>query len=477
LNPEVLVVGGGISGLSVAWWLAQRGVPVEVWERAGAPGGVIRTHRAGGYAMETAASLMLNFRPEVAALLAQSGLASRKLSLPGNLPRFVMQRGALARVPMRAGALACAPFWSCRGRLRLLAEPLVPRGGHEDETASAFIERRLGREALDKIFEPFLASTFGCDPDRAQARAVLPRLAALEDRYGSIAAGVIVRKLRREAAPAMELFSFEGGMRTLVDALALAPGVRLRTHCAAVALVRQAGGWHAQGRGTTGERSVHARHVVLSVPGAEAAALLGPSDPALAGFIAQIDYAPLAVVHLGFDRAAVASRLDGMGFLAPRAEGGALLGCQWTSGVFSGRAPAGKALLSAYLGGARAAHIGAWDETRLADAALRELAPVLGLRGTPETVYVAHHRRALPLYHGAHLQRVRRIRERLRLWPGLHLAASYLDGVSTRERIVSGHAGAREICSQLCQDGAMGWDARANAHAPPRREPAPATTM
>lgn len=442
---ETLVVGGGLSGLSVAWWLAQRGAPVEVWERANAPGGLIGTRRAGGYAMELGASLMLNFRPEVAALFARCGLESRKLPMPRSLPRFVVQRSTLVRVPMRAGALLLAPLWSHRGRLRLLAEPLIPRGGDDKETVSAFVKRRLGSEALAKMFEPLVASTFGCDPDRAEARAVLPRLTALEERYGSLALGVCARKLRRPAGPALELFSFEGGMQTLIDALACAPGVRSRMQCDAARLVHEPRGWCAVGRTTQGERSVRARHLVLSVPAAEAAALLCTADPVLAGLLAGIEYAPLAVTHFGFDRAAVRDRLEGMGFLVPRAESRTLLGCQWMDSVFGNRAPRGKVLLSAFLGGARAAHIEAWDEARVAEAALRELTPLLGLRAAPEMVHVAHHRRGLPLYHGAHLQRVRRIRERLKLWPGLHLAANYLDGISTRDRIASGCAAAREI--------------------------------
>ncbi|MCC6610346.1 MAG: protoporphyrinogen oxidase [Burkholderiales bacterium] len=454
MDADVLIVGGGVSGLSVAWWLAQRGVRVEVWERGTAPGGLVGTRRADGYAMETGASLMLNFRPEVTSFLARSGLEPKKQALPRGLPRLVVQHGALTRVPMRLGALAMASFWSTPGRLRLLAEPLVPRGHDEHETASAFVARRLGREALEKLFEPLLASTFGCDPDLAQAHAVLPRLKALEQRYGSIALGVCMRKLRRQAAPAMELFSFGGGMQALVDALASAPGVRMRTQCAAIRLAHEPPGWRVLGRGTQGEHSVRARHLVLSVPAAEAAAVLDSGDAALAALIAGIEYAPLAVAHFGFDRAAIAGRLEGMGFLAPRAERGTLLGCQWTSAVLGGRAPPGKVLLSAYLGGARAAHVADWDEAMLADAALRELRPLLGLRGAPETEHVVHHRCGLPLYHGAHLQRVRRIRDRLRLWPGLHLAANYLDGVSTRDRLVGGYAAAGEICAQMQERGA-----------------------
>lgn len=454
MDVDVLIVGGGISGLSVAWWLAQRGVTVELWERAAAPGGVIGTRRAGGYAMETGASLMLNFRPEVTAFIEQSGLASRKLALRSDAPRFVVQRGMLAQVPTRLGSLAFTPFWSHCGRLRLLAEPLIPRGGNEAETASAFVARRLGREALEKVFEPMLASTFGCDPDRAQARAVLPRLTALEQRFGSIAVGVFARKLRRQAAPAMEMFSFKGGMQSLVDALAKNSGARLRTNCAAAVLAREPDGWRVRGRTGEGERCLRARHVVLSVPAVEAAGLLDANDPDLAALIGGLEYAPLAVAHLGFERAAIEHRLDGMGFLVPRAENRTLLGCQWSGGVLAERAPGGKVLLSAYLGGARAAQVADWDEATIAEAALGQLAPLLGLRDAPETTHVVRHARGLPLYHGNHLHRVRDVRERLRRWPGLHIAANYLDGVSTRDRIVSGHGVAREICGQREARGA-----------------------
>jgi len=465
MDVDVLIVGGGVSGLSAAWWLAQRGVAAELWERAPTLGGVVGTRRVGGYAMESGASLMLNFRPEVTAFIEQSGLAPEKLALRSDAPRFVVQRGMLAQVPTRLGSQAFTPFWSGCGRLRLLAEPLIPRGGDEAETASAFVTRRLGCEALEKVFEPMLASTFGCDPDLAQARAVLPRLTALEQRFGSIAVGVLVRKLRRQAAPAMEMFSFKGGMQSLIDALARNPGVSVRTECTAAVLVREPDGWAALACAREGERRLRARHVVLSVPAMEAAELLDPNDPELAALIGGLEYAPLAVVHLGFERAAIEHRLDGMGFLVPRAEARALLGCQWSAGVLAERAPGGRVLLSAFLGGARAPQIAQWDEAAIAGAALDQLTALLGLRDAPETTQVVRHTRGLPLYHGNHLRRVRDVRERLRRWPGLHIAANYLDGVSTRDRIVSGYAVAGEICSQLLA-ASGGAAARARARAP-----------
>lgn len=449
-HTEVLVIGGGLSGLAVAWWLGRAGIAVEVWERHQEPGGLIATRRINGYAAERAASLMVNFNPAVTLLLEQTGLARKKIAVAPGAARYVVREGALVRVPMRLSGLLFGSLWSMRGRLRLLAEPWIPRGGHDDETVGAFVTRRLGREALEKAFEPFLACTFAADPERVNARAVLPRLTALEARHGSLALGILARKFRRPGtAPALETFSFRGGMEALVQALASAPGVYCRAEHTALCIERKGQGWHAVCRSPRGERSVHAHQLVLSVPAPEAATLLDPVDTALAEMVRGVEYAPLAVVHLGLDRSAVAHPLGGMGFLVPRAEGRELVGCQWVSSLFPERAPPGKVLLSAYLGGARAPEVLQWDDQRIIAATLYALKPLLGLTAAPEMVHLERHPRALPLYYGAYQKRVRAIGDRLLRLPGLHLVGNYLGGLSTRDRIICAQAAARRVQALL----------------------------
>ena len=193
-DTDVLVIGGGISGLSTAWWLNRAGCSVNVWESGKRPGGKIRSRRQDGYLTEQAAALVMNFRPEVTQLLQESGLEAAKTArLPAaEANRYLLQDGQLIAMPMRLGRMVCSPLWSWQAKLRLLTEPFIPRGGSEDETVSGFVCRRLGREVLEKAMEPFVAGTLAADPDLANAAATLPRLTALERRYGSIAAGILV---------------------------------------------------------------------------------------------------------------------------------------------------------------------------------------------------------------------------------------------------------------------------------------------
>lgn len=449
---DVLVIGGGISGLASAWWLAREGLSVEVWESDERAGGKILSTRRDGYLTERAAAMVMNFRPEVVDLVRETGLETAKTSrLPAaEARRYLVCGGKLKALPMRLGAMLASPLWSPKAKLRLLLEPFILTSGRKDEPVSEFICRRLGREVLEKAMEPFVAGTLASDPDQTSAAAALPRLTALVQRYGSISAGILVNHvLRRRTACTTDTFSFYGGISTLVDALARAPGVNLRSgHCVRE-LVREDAGWRISARTAEGHRSLSAPHVIISTPAPAAAALLKPLDRELAELLCGIVYAAVTVVHTGLDRSDVGHPLDGTGFLAPRrAKGAALTGNLWMSTLFPDRAPEGKVLLTAYLGGARAPQVKDWTDERLLDETLGTLSPLLELKGAPEMVRINRHSEALPLYHGAYQGRMQAMGERLKRLTGLHLEANYRGGVSVRDRLARGRGLARRIMAE-----------------------------
>lgn len=451
---DVLIIGGGISGLASAWWLARSGLSVEVWEANQRPGGKIMSTQQDGYLTERAAAMVLNFRPEVVELVREAGLESAKTTrLPAaEARRYLLHQGRLKSLPMRMGAMVASPLWSLSGKLRLLAEPFILSTGRTDETVSEFITRRLGREILEKAMEPFIAGTLAGDADQASAAAVLPRLTALERRYGSIAAGVLVnRVLRRRTACTTDTFSFRGGMGTLVETLAKTSRINLRTGHTAVELVRESNGWQATAATPQGQRTVSACHVIVATPAPAAAELVASSDNELAELLRGISYAGVTIVHTGIDRDAIGHPLDGAGFLAPKRESAALTGNLWMSTLFPDRAPPGKVLLSSYLGGARAPQVADWDDERLVDETLRTLRPLIDLKVDPEMVRIDRNRQALPAYHGAYQARMQAITSRLQHIPGLHLEANYRGGVSVRDRLACGHAVADRIL------GAQRW--------------------
>jgi len=435
-DSEVLVIGGGISGLAVAQRLARDGLNVEVWERESRPGGKIQSTSRDGYLTEKGAAMLLNFRPDVTRFVADAGLENAKQVRADVDHRHVISNGQLIEMPMKMGSLVFSDAWSTRGKLRLMLEPFVPKGSQQDETVSQFITRRLGPEVLDKAMGPYVAGLLASDPDHASARSVLPRLVELEQRYGSIVVGAFVRRvLRRKTATVTEAFSFQGGMETLARTLVRANGVRFCGGHTVTGLSRTRDGWRVVARTAAGERVIRAAQVVLSTPAHTAAALLRAPSAELAALLGGIEYASLTVVHTGFEQCGIRHRLDGNGFLAQGLDGTPLIGSMWISSLFDDRAPSGRTLLSNYLGGAQYPGTVTWSDDRLVDTAITALQPLLGIRAEPEMVRVDRHVRALPLYHGDYCARMQRLQQLLATLPGLHIAANYRGGIAVRDRL------------------------------------------
>ncbi|RKZ43590.1 MAG: protoporphyrinogen oxidase [Candidatus Parabeggiatoa sp. nov. 3] len=446
---DVLIVGGGISGLSVAWWLAQADISVEVWEQDTRLGGKIQSVRADGYLTEQAASMVLNFLPTVSQFMRESGFEAHKTLRADIANRYLVHEGRLLSLPMKLVPMIMSPLWSRRGKLRFLIEPFIPRRRDAQETVSEFITRRLGTEVLEKALGPFVTGTLASDPDKANAYSVLPRLTALERRYGSLTLGVFIHKvLRRRTAAITEAFSFQGGMSTLVELLAKTPGVHFRPGYTVIGLEKEKQGWRVTGKTPQGEQTIFARQVVLSTPANVAASLLEPLDSQLTKYLRGIETAPLSVVHLGISRSAIRHSLDGTGFLTPRKEGLPVTGCLWMSSLFPDRAPQGKVLLSAYLGGALQPAAVDWDDDRSVTAVMATLQRLLGIKGDPENVRIDRHFQGLPLYYGNYTGRLAEIDRHLKQLPGLHLDANYRGGVSVRDRIASACTTAERILSR-----------------------------
>jgi len=445
-DTEALVIGGGISGLAVAQRLARDGLNVEVWERESRPGGKIQSTSRDGYLTEKGAAMLLNFRPDVTRFVADAGLENAKQARADVEHRHVISNGQLKQLPMKMGSLVFSDVWSTRGKLRMMLEPFVPKGGQQDETVSQFITRRLGPEVLDKAMGPYVAGLLASDPDHASARSVLPRLVALEHRYGSITVGAFVhRLLKRKTATVSEAFSFRGGMETLARTLASADGVCFCGDHTVTSLSRTRDGWQVVARTATGEREVRAAQVVLSTPAYTAAALVRGPSAELAALLDGIDYASLNVVHTGFDRRVIDHPLDGIGFLAQGLNGTPLTGSMWMSSLFDDRVPPGRVLLSNYLGGAQHPGTVTWNDERLIVAAIAALKPLLGIRAEPEMLHVDRHVHALPLYHGDYFARMQRLQQLLATLPGLHIVANYVGGVAVRDRLACAMQTATQI--------------------------------
>lgn len=424
---DVVVVGGGVSGLATAAGLRQLGVAVRLLE-GGRPGGTLGTDAAGGFLVERGPHAFVDREPATRGLVAALGLGPRVIAAtPAARTRWVFSRGALHALPASAAGLVRWRGMSRAGRLRALAEPFVRRGDPAaEETLAALVERRLGGEALAALVEPAVAGLYAGDAAALSARAALPALARLEEEHGSFFRGALA--LARARSPGAPLCTLAGGMGELAASAAALLGDHLRP-AAAHAIEAAPGGFLVR---TDGE-ALAARAVVLAAPAHAAAGLVGPLDGAAAGALLAIPYAPVAVVGLGYRRDQVAHPLDGYGFLARRGEGLSVLGALFESTLFPGRAPESHVLVRALLGGALDPGRLAEPDEALAGRARADLERVLGAAGPPMHQAVIRWPRGIPQLTVGHLGRVETARRLEARYPGLFLAGAALDGVGVND--------------------------------------------
>ena len=423
-----VVVGAGMSGLVRAYLLANRGEDVLLLESSGRAGGVVRSERREGFLLELGPNTVRP-TPELWTLVGDLGLREEALLADPRLPRYVEWRGHLHALPMSPLGLARTPLLSARGKIRLLGEPFAGRGAGAEESVHAFFTRRLGREVADRFIEPFVGGIFAGSSEALSVSAAFPSLARWDRENGSLLLGAIAerRKAPRDRSIPRGLLSFRGGLQTLPKALASSLGRRLEMGERVETVTPLPGGrWKLAT--SRGEREVG--RIVLAAPAWEAARLAASFDNEAADALAGIPHPFLAVVHLDLPFASLPRPLDGFGHLVVPGENRRILGAVWSSSLFSGRAPDGRALVTVFLGGARDPGAAALSDEELAGIASRDTSAALRARDAPRTISVTRYARSIPQYVSGHLTRIEALARAEARWPGLTFLGNYRGGVS-----------------------------------------------
>nr|2IVD_A Chain A, Protoporphyrinogen Oxidase [Myxococcus xanthus]2IVD_B Chain B, Protoporphyrinogen Oxidase [Myxococcus xanthus]2IVE_A Chain A, PROTOPORPHYRINOGEN OXIDASE [Myxococcus xanthus]2IVE_B Chain B, PROTOPORPHYRINOGEN OXIDASE [Myxococcus xanthus] len=442
---NVAVVGGGISGLAVAHHLRSRGTDAVLLESSARLGGAVGTHALAGYLVEQGPNSFLDREPATRALAAALNLEGRiRAADPAAKRRYVYTRGRLRSVPASPPAFLASDILPLGARLRVAGE-LFSRRAPEgvDESLAAFGRRHLGHRATQVLLDAVQTGIYAGDVEQLSVAATFPMLVKMEREHRSLILGAIrAQKAQRQAAlpagtaPKLSgaLSTFDGGLQVLIDALAASLGDAAHVGARVEGLAREDGGWRLiiEEHGRRAELSV--AQVVLAAPAHATAKLLRPLDDALAALVAGIAYAPIAVVHLGFDAGTLPAP-DGFGFLVPAEEQRRMLGAIHASTTFPFRAEGGRVLYSCMVGGARQPGLVEQDEDALAALAREELKALAGVTARPSFTRVFRWPLGIPQYNLGHLERVAAIDAALQRLPGLHLIGNAYKGVGLNDCI------------------------------------------
>ncbi|MFL5348058.1 MAG: protoporphyrinogen oxidase [Hyalangium sp.] len=442
----IAVIGGGISGLALAYRLRARGKDAVVLEGENRLGGNIQTRQRDGLVTEAGPNSFLDREPATRELAKGLGIEELiRAADPAAKARYLYTRGQLRAVPASPPAFLKSDLLPLGARLRVVAELFTGRAPEGvDESLGAFGRRHLGTRATSVLLDAVQTGIYAGDMEALSVGATFPQLTKLEREHRSLILGAIRSQgAQRKALAAGSggsqklrgaLSTFEGGMQTLVEGLTRALGPAARTGAKVEGLQPSQDGWRVSVREHGRQAELLASKVVLATPAYVTAGLVRPLDERLAALVEGIAYAPIAVVHLGYAQGSTPAP-DGFGFLVPGLEKRRLLGAIHASTVFPFRAEDGKVLYTCMIGGAKRPELVGLDEEALVTLAREELKELAGVTASPVFTEVFRWTRGIPQYNVGHLERVAAIDSALARLPGLHLAGNAYKGVGINDCI------------------------------------------
>jgi oxygen-dependent protoporphyrinogen oxidase len=454
--PSVGIIGGGITGLTAAFYLKRANVHVTLYESADRAGGVIQTTRRDGYLAEHGPNTILETSPGIAALIADLGLEKRrKYSAPSAEARYLVKDHRPVAMPASPFGFFMSPLFSKKARLALLREPFVPRGASGiEESVAQFVVRRLGQEFLDRAIDPLVAGVYAGNPHNLSVPHAFPKLAQLENDYGSLIKGQIFgarnRKKRGDASKdRAPKFSFNEGLQVLTDTLASQLADRLRLRTKIVALEKGDSKWIVSSDSATDAATEHDA-IIYAGSAFNLAGLRITAGPTMdLRSLAEIIYPPVASIVLGFRREDVKHPCEGFGMLIPKIEDMHILGTIFSSSLFPNRAPAGHITLTSYIGGERSPDLARLPEDKMIDFVMQDLNTLLGVSGQPTFHHTAVYPRAIPQYNVGYGKYKQLLSDAEQRAPGLFIAGNFRDGPSLSDSILSGSKTAERITAFL----------------------------
>lgn len=451
---RIVIIGAGISGLSLAWYLKTLKPEWEclILEASSRVGGKAWTSKEDVFLCEKGVNGFLDNKPASLELAADLKLPLYPAN-ENSKRRFVIKREKLIKLPEKPQEFLLSPLLSPLGRLRVMLEPFISKASaRTEESLAAFARRRLGNEAFQYLIDPMAKGIYAGDPELLSLKYCFPRIFELEQSYGSLIKAMLALKKKASkegkkgpgAGPGGHLTSFEMGMSQLTDCLGdlMHDHIKLNANAIELFKTNASGEWQVT---TEQGDTINATHVVMACPADATASLVTPHTLLLAEALRNIDYPPVTVVAMGFSKKGLKHELKGFGFLIPESERRSILGVLWDSSIFPNRAPNGYALLRCLIGGARAREQACLEDVALLNNVKKELKDLMGIDTAPEFVRIFRWNKAIPQYNTDYGRLLSCLQQESKNIPNIHMRCNWIGGVSFNDCIANSQALAKKL--------------------------------
>ena len=434
---DVIIIGAGIAGLTAGLELEEAGIDFQILESSNRAGGMLESVRKDNYLVETGPHLFSSVSAEIMELVKKLDLKEELIEAnKDSKKRYICLNSNLISLPRNPVDLYKSGLLSKDAKWTLLEEFVIPKEIKE-ETIEQFFLRRFGREVLKNIIQPFLIGVYAGDVVKLSANAVFPELKELEKKYGSILGGFILSGKFKKLSSKCTFYSFKDGMETLGKRAGEKLKNNITFNTSDLQVTRAKDFFIVSYKVNNKQMNYTANSVLFAVPAYKIMdySHLFPNKHFMELF--ETEYMPMVVVSQSIDKSKIGVNLDGFGFLCAHEPRRKLLGTLWESSIFLDRAPAEKALLTSFVGGAYHKKVLDQSEDEIISLISKELAEILQIsdKNAFETVHVKTYPKAIPQYYVGHLEKVKRVEEMMDKNYGLFFTGNYIRGISVNDTI------------------------------------------
>ncbi len=442
MSKKIVVIGAGISGLTAAYLLSQRGLDVRIIEKKSEVGGSIESVNENGFLFDRGPNSALETTPLISKLVKELKLEDELLyANKAANKRYILKNNQLHALPMSPPAFFKSKLFSGKAKLRLLAEPFIGKSndGYYQSLAD-FVKRRLGQEFLDYAINPFVAGVYAGRPEELSVKSAFPKLYALEENYGGLIVGTIrsIRERKKRAEKSKQsakMLSFKSGMIALPKAIEKYFGDKIILSSEVISIDKSDEGYIVSYKHNGIDEAIICNAVLSTVPAYVASELFSKFNKDFRVHSEAIYYPPVMVYFLAYNKKNIRQPLDGFGFLIPEKEKKSFLGALWSSVIFPFRADDNHATFTLFIGGSRNPEFIRENKNDVMLKVKKEFEEIMGIKGEP--VYSAYRvwDKAIPQYNIGYIEHERFFDQFEKQNPGIFISGNFRGGISVGDCI------------------------------------------
>lgn len=446
----MIVIGAGLTGLTLSYYLRKAGKNVLLIDESKSPGGLIRTISENGFVVEAGANTGVVGSSELVQLF-------RDLNLEFEFPRsgcrtfWIWKEGKWHALPSGFFSAISTSLFSFKEKMKMLAEPFREKKHMRNETVEKLFKRRLGHNFFKYVIDPVISAVYAGDPAKLTVRFVFPKLFALERKYGSLLWGTIRNRkdfmTERSAGVTKTIFSVKGGLENLIRELVSQIGEEcILTGVSNVQVQPFSKSYVCRFNIEGDDYQVVAEKLISTADGLSVKSLFPFIPEEVINRICAIRYAKVVQVVVGY-RKWNGIPLRAFGGLIPSEEEKDILGISFPSAMFQERAPEGGALLSVTLAGIKRPDLYWKTDEELSSIVLDKMRKMMQCADKPDLIRIFRYEKGIPQYEFTSKLRLFYIQEIENAYPGLILAGNMRDGIRICERVKQ----ARQIADELLE--------------------------